>query len=436
MAWPLPGISMDELQARIRGFIDILVLASGYQTSGEAAVWDPENIKRATQWGLFFEEVLGRLHESDDHSSSIEEIDVALLELTKTSLLPQGIASLSSKTLARARDLVLEHLVQRHVLKDEHLLALFRASVEMDVEKLGSERFKAYIATLPSEKDGFGGENSGFISQELLKRQASLACLSSVKQGLDVLSKVVMRNSLEERVPSGLVSPEKIEMLTEQSLWSRWRSKCLSYLLGDRTMRLLSGTNLIFSAPKSQWIRVFEPLKFSGDDNLLEIMEILLLGFISSRWSLMVEHFMSHSCDLLPISQQYSDIHHLLQENHQSLHVSKESMSSQENEILEYLTLLLRPQLHKLWQLPSVIVAAAIPSWSILCRMYLNELEKQFTGTSSIRCCDCIQAGKEHQECEVAERIWCLHIFHIRCSQDGKFTEVLSPTIDGTHAKE
>ncbi|KAM0945012.1 putative fanconi anemia group F protein [Dioscorea sansibarensis] len=413
------GISMDELEGLIRGFIDILVLASGYQTSGEVTVWDAENIKRATQWGVFFEDLLERLRESDDHTSSIAELDTALLELSRTSLVPQGIVSISSKTLVKARCLILEHLVQRHELKDEHFLALCKAAMEMDVEKLGIERFKAYIAGLSSGKDGFGEENSGFVIQELLKRQASLACLSSVKNGADTLLKVVARNDSEEMLTSCLVSQEKSEMPmpTEHSLCSQWRSKCLLYLLEDRTMRILSGVNLIFSAPKAQWVQVFERLKASGDDSFLEIMEILLLGFIASRWSFMVKHFMSHSCDALPIPLQYTDIHHLLQESSRSLHPSKESISFQENEILEHLTLLLGTQPHKLLQLPPVIVAMVIPSWSILFRMYLTELEKQLNGTSSIRCCNCAQARKEHRECEVAERIWCLHIFHIRCSR-------------------
>jgi len=66
-------------------------------------------------------------------------------------------------------------------------------------------------------------------------------------------------------------------VLSEIHTWNEWRSRCLSYLLDKRTIRLLSGANLIFSAPKIQWVRVFEPLKVPTDannDNLLEIMVI------------------------------------------------------------------------------------------------------------------------------------------------------------------
>lgn len=66
-------------------------------------------------------------------------------------------------------------------------------------------------------------------------------------------------------------------MLNEICFWNNWRSKSISYLLDKRTIRLLSGANLIFSAPKLQWIRVFEQLMFpnaANNDNLLDIVVI------------------------------------------------------------------------------------------------------------------------------------------------------------------
>lgn len=57
MAWSHPDISLDELMSLIKGFVDILILASGRQSSGLPATWDADNIKKAIQWGIFFEEV-------------------------------------------------------------------------------------------------------------------------------------------------------------------------------------------------------------------------------------------------------------------------------------------------------------------------------------------------------------------------------------------
>ena len=55
--WSHPEISLPELLKLIKGFVDIVILASGYQSSGLFAHWDPFNIKKAFQWALFFENV-------------------------------------------------------------------------------------------------------------------------------------------------------------------------------------------------------------------------------------------------------------------------------------------------------------------------------------------------------------------------------------------
>ena len=57
MGWSHPDVSLDDMVKLIKGFVDILILASGYQSSGHFALWDPQNIKRAFQWGLFFDNV-------------------------------------------------------------------------------------------------------------------------------------------------------------------------------------------------------------------------------------------------------------------------------------------------------------------------------------------------------------------------------------------
>lgn len=55
--WNYPEISLEDSLKAIKGFIDMLILASGYQSSGRLAHWDSGNIKRALQWALFIEDV-------------------------------------------------------------------------------------------------------------------------------------------------------------------------------------------------------------------------------------------------------------------------------------------------------------------------------------------------------------------------------------------
>ena len=57
MGWVHPDISLEEMVKLTKGFVDILILASGYQSSGRIAHWDAQNIKKIFHWGLFFEDV-------------------------------------------------------------------------------------------------------------------------------------------------------------------------------------------------------------------------------------------------------------------------------------------------------------------------------------------------------------------------------------------
>lgn len=49
--------------------------------------------------------------------------------------------------------------------------------------------------------------------------------------------------------------------------WNMWRTKNLLYLLDKRTIRLVSGASMIFSAPRVQWLQVLERLDISGEES-------------------------------------------------------------------------------------------------------------------------------------------------------------------------
>lgn len=55
--WSDGNFSREDLPKLIKGFIDILILASGYQSSGRLAHWDSANINKAFRWALFLEDV-------------------------------------------------------------------------------------------------------------------------------------------------------------------------------------------------------------------------------------------------------------------------------------------------------------------------------------------------------------------------------------------
>ncbi|KAL8146891.1 hypothetical protein AgCh_004575 [Apium graveolens] len=103
MGWSHPYISLDDLIKLIKGFVDILILASGYQSTGDFAHWDSNNIKNAFKWAIFFE---------------------------------NGLEQLSFTTLGRAREFVLEHLIRALPLREAHLRALMTEIIEVDLDDI------------------------------------------------------------------------------------------------------------------------------------------------------------------------------------------------------------------------------------------------------------------------------------------------------------
>ncbi|XP_065874638.1 uncharacterized protein [Euphorbia lathyris] len=459
MVWNFPDISLEEMVKLIQGFVDILILASSYQSSGLLAHWDAHNIKRAFQWASFFENVLGKLISLDVYKDSVGELDAAIYEMTCNPSFPKGLANLSCNTLVKARNLVLEHFFHTLPLRDSHLMVFLTAIIEMDLEKLsGSEHdyLPIYLNKLTMnapfhlvpEKRGHIEDSviisktmetgtcpdddlTKFTLQELLRRQSAVSGILTIGTGLDILSNAFrcsnctdfQSSSYEEelkpeRTP---VSAGTIDQLANFSTWNRWKSSTISYFLHAKTARLVSGANMIFSAPKLYWVQVFERLNTSAkcrENNLHETMEILLFGRVTSKWNCLIEYFMSISYDPFTVSKLYLEVCNLLSGRPLSFHSREDSTYAKESDILEYLVKLLDGQVHQLWKLPPVLLAVSIPIWSPLFRLYLNEIQIQFRGDSSaMRCCSCIQHNKEHEDCQLAERIWCLYIFHVCGSQ-------------------
>lgn len=210
-----------------------------------------------------------------------------------------------------------------------------------------------------------------------------------------------------------------VEWLVGSLTWNRWKSKNISYFLDKRTIQLVSGASMIFSAPKIQWVQIFGRLNLnvsagSSDDGLRETIELLLVGCITSRWTSLIEYMVSVCYDCKNISEQYHEVCNLLYGRSTAPISKQEAVSSKESNILEYLSGLLGTQLHQLWKMSPSLVAVAIPSRSPLFRLYLSEIQIQFRGDfSTMRCCGCAHDMKEHNDCELAERIWCLYIFHV-----------------------
>ncbi|KAM3326216.1 hypothetical protein P3S67_001342 [Capsicum chacoense] len=145
------------------------------------------------------------------------------------------------------------------------------------------------------------------------------------------------------------------------------------------------------------------------EDSLCEIVELLLLGCVVDRWSFLIDRVMLTSYGFVTTSRLFNEVHNLVQRGCRA-----EIINSKEQVIIEYLEVFLDNRPYLLWELSPVLAAFAIPSSSNLFRKYLTELDRQVTGDSSLtRSCSSTKERKEHRECDVAERIWCLHVCHV-----------------------
>ncbi|XWS76204.1 hypothetical protein CRYUN_Cryun01aG0155500 [Craigia yunnanensis] len=361
--------------------------------------------------------VFRRLSSLDVYQESIEEFDAALFEMTFHPSFPQGLTHLSSATLRRARGLLLKHLLHNLPLRDSHLRAFLTAIIEMDRSDLSETEHDCLNANLnnltlqnrictrdtitSSQMNSSGGNLPCHAYQVLRKEWIFFLMLSEPKYFVFV--------------------PRSADALVDVATWNPWKSRALSYFLDKRTIRLVSGASLIFSGTNAQWRKVFGQLSFSeksSNNDSHETIELLLLGCISSRWNCVTEHLMSVSYDSVTISKQYHVLANSVFGISQSFHQTEEIIKSMEGGILDYLMGLLGGQLNLLWKSSPALTAVSLPSWSTLFRLYLSEIETQFKGNPSmIRWCSCIQDSNEHNDCELAERIWCLYIFHVCGSQ-------------------
>ncbi|EOA14583.1 hypothetical protein CARUB_v10027833mg [Capsella rubella] len=352
-------------------------------------VWNYPEISKED----FMKLLKGGINSSDMFGESMRELDEAILEMKANPLFPKGLEGLSSDTLLKGREFVLEHLMNVSTLKDKQLQAILVAAVESG--------------------DGI----TDIVDGMLCKRQAVVSCVSALETGLKILYNNIERREPLQREDKDTTllgsGQQPIELLT----WNIWQSKGVSYFLSKRTLRLVSGASLIFSAPKAQWAEVLRRLRVSAendDDILIEKIELLLLGCVTSRWTHLIEGLMSASYKSVTVSEQYEELCKLLLQRSKSLKQNEIALNSKVEEILEYLTEILENRFYHLWKLPSALIAAAIPSWSPLFGLYFGEIEKQLKlDHSTTRCCSCEKDLNEHKNCELVERVWCLYVFHI-----------------------
>ncbi|VFR02052.1 unnamed protein product [Cuscuta campestris] len=395
----------------IKGFVDMMIIASGYQSSGRLAYWDSANIKKALQWALFIEDVIGCLSSQDDYTDSLDELDIALCEMKSNPHFPKGLEHLSSKNLNNAR--VLKGNSDSFEKRCKNLLQ------NEPTESAFSSHSHFIEASASTETNNAACSFSFIAAREIERRHLAVSSLSAAEACLDILFKSVCQLNISEpgkNLIDGVAdigSSLSDEIAVDPLTWNQLRSRNLSYFLDKRTIRLLAGANLILSAPEDQCAQVLGRLSISADDgsNFSEAVELLLLGCAARKWEILIEHFMSTPYVPVILSKLCKEVFNLVAGGCKNICCNDSMMSSKDRSVIRFLESWLSSRLPILWKLSPILAAFSIPSWSQLFRSYLRELESHLRGGSSVNSsCSCANDAKEHIK---LDRVWCLYIYHI-----------------------
>eukprot|EP00250_Pteridium_aquilinum_P024565 c29255_g1_i1 orf=84-626(+) len=105
--WTHPDVSLPQLLSLARAFLDMLLLASGYQPSGSPALWRAQDVQRALGWASLLEQIITKLNVRKEDEGSRETLDKALQAMMLETFYPEGLPKLSCQVLAEAKKLLI-----------------------------------------------------------------------------------------------------------------------------------------------------------------------------------------------------------------------------------------------------------------------------------------------------------------------------------------
>ncbi|EFJ31977.1 hypothetical protein SELMODRAFT_408361 [Selaginella moellendorffii] len=409
MAWAHEAMSLEELIQVASAFLDILVLASGYQSSGAPVFWHPRGVARAMRWAALLERAMRGFPATDQGRSSMEILDMALLDLMDATPHPPGLPQLTCRLLSTARNVLLVSLVV--------------AAPDTDLAEFLRER-KGGSSARKRSFDEFQVPEA--ITLEVLSRERAKSGLDRLGEGLERV--------VEEISSSRLVKTRAIPIWKEDGtsdhpdtsrgsscLCERWCQEAISYWTSAKTIYKLTGAMTIFDAEMELWIPVLDSLhrkavtSATQGDEVVEVAELCLLYLASTAWKLVLRKLLA---SLVPSSSQASE----------GGAVSFPEIPQQKREEVEnYFLGLLQARRAIWWKVPAILAAAAVAvKNSGLSRSYVESIAIHVHSKESSGICFC-HACCSRQQCErcqdlVHERTWCVLLLN---QMEGEFLQQL-----------
>ncbi|KAL2609375.1 hypothetical protein R1flu_027948 [Riccia fluitans] len=261
--WFHADVGLHQFIQHVCGFLDMLLLASGYQSDGKPAVWTSGTLQRALDWGCHIEEVLDSLPAGPRGQESKQTLNLHLEMVFENEPLPTGMTKVSSAELEKARSLLVQVLAQALPAEIAWLTAsIIDAGEEVDLKE--------------------------FVTRELSQRCMATGCVKSLQQASELAVESCVSRRQDAAVDADIWQlPQDPPECISQEL-EEWVTRGLRFISSAETIHKLSGAALIFSAGRTQWLKAFESLLSRPDCHLpsvrLEIAELCCFYLASPGW--------------------------------------------------------------------------------------------------------------------------------------------------------
>ncbi|KAI5061867.1 hypothetical protein GOP47_0022406 [Adiantum capillus-veneris] len=374
--WTHPDVSLHQLLSLIRAFVEMLLLASGFQPSGSPAFWRSQDVLGALGWASLIEQIIAKISVREEDKYSRETLNRTLQGFMLETSYPEGLPKLSCEILGESKKLLIHAM--------SHALGSYNGQIESLV-----------TAAYKDEKDWEE------VLEQIKDRFTVVKSTKSVTKALHLAAKMPVRS---------------YNMCGCQ----HWRQESLSYLLDGRTLYKVCGAIALFNCSEMEWKTALQSVKDQLDMNKsVKIAELCCLHMCQHRRSVLITRLMQ-PCDRMSCSTEALRVWH--PDNYNMREVAPKEMDA----VAAFLHELAQSDKGIWWSLPPILVAAALTKGSLLYEHYHAHLARQIElgneAESSCRererCAGEVLKAQSNGKYNVASRSWCLQFMDSTVEDD------------------
>lgn len=393
LSWVHPYVTLPDLTHFAAAFLDLLLLASGLQSSARPFAWTPHHLRKALAWAAHLERVMADFPASDEGLESRRTFDAALADLMASAqTFPAGLPRLTASDLSNARRLFLQALLQAVAPDSNYFESITDCLIRLDENE---------------------GESGVLVKEEVSARNSALRCAESLK----VFMESTVGNLVSEKKQITCVTTfwdcSNSAVMADEKLFKAWAGNAMEYVTSSTTVYKTAAANLIFKSREEDWRRVLDTSQAyalntmvdNGIGNDTEIAELCCLQLAYSDCRDLALRITTSTLNTATDLCQSGERHggRLMPEGAVSIET--------------FLAEVLKKQVDLWWKLPPVLLAGVCTSRFSMLKTYLKTLTKVAQVRGSSCNCPCHTSSKICHACQrcsnaLMERLWCFAVHH------------------------